>query len=371
MAAISFNAVPAAARKSERKLLKRWQTILRRGVFLLGTETRLLTSRLTRIVGDTVIPVASGHDALLLSLASLRLTPEDEVIIPTNAYPTAFPVALSGAKLVLADVDRNGQLSLADLKRKTTARTKVVILVHLYGLIGDVIGIADFCRKRGITLIEDCAQAFGSTFRGKPAGTFGDFGCFSFYPTKNLGSFGDAGAVRTTPKYAAYIRQATSYGERSRYRSDFVAGHSQIPELQAGGLNVYLSAFPAQTRKRYRVAQWYQDFWKHYALDTVGYLLTSHKESIPVRHLLVASLPKRDTLRAYLKTRTIPTLIHYPHPVHTVPAFAGLGYAPGDFPTAEHLAATIISLPFHPFIRKSEVRTIVSAIASMYETHPL
>lgn len=365
---IRYNGVGLTAWQHQKELLRKFSRILSRGTFLNGQENTTLEAALQRrLGGGYVTTVASGHDALLLSLLVLKLTPSDEVIFPVNAYPTAFPVALSGTKPVPVDTDENGQIDHRGLKRAITSKTKAVIVVHLYGLVGAIGEIREICRANNLILIEDCAQAFSSLYQGKPVGTLGDVGCFSFYPTKNLGALGDGGAIWTRNRgWHAFFQATKAYGEKTRYASDFVAGHSRLPELQAGALNVYLVYFDKDIRRKQAVRIWYEEEFHKAELTELIRLLNSDPQSGPAQHLLVVEVRSRDRLQRFLKARGIDTLIHYPIPVHLVPAFSFLEYKKGDFPVAERLAKNILSLPFHPYLTRKEVKTVVQSIRDFY-----
>lgn len=364
----TFNAVTLSARIHKQKLLAVFETVLHRGIFINGPENRKLEHLLEpKLPGGLVTTVASGHDALLFALAALHLKPTDEVIFPVNAYPTAFPVALAGVTPVPVDVDHNGQLDSSALEKSITKQTKVVIAVHLYGLVGEIGEIGKICKRHGLILIEDCAQAFGSMYREKPVGTLGNIGCFSFYPTKNLGALGDGGALWTRKKqWHNFFLAAKAYGETQRYMSRFVSGHSRLPELQAAALTVYLSSFDREVARRTRVRTLYEKELRSANLGRWVRLLTSSPHSDPVTHLLVIEADRRDNLAQFLKSRDIETLIHYPYPVHLVHAFRSLGYRRGDFPIAERLAHGVVSLPFHPHITRTEVTTVVQSIRDFY-----
>lgn len=363
-----FNAVTFSARKHKRALITRLGAIIDRGTFLSGPENKLFEQNIkSRLGGGFVTPVASGHDALLLALLALRPKSTDEVLFPVNAYPTAFPIALAGVRPVPVDVDDNGQLDPKALEQAITPQTKAVIAVHLYGLIGELGVIKKICQKKKLVLIEDCAQAFGSTYHSRPAGTLGDIGCFSFYPTKNLGALGDGGAIWTkNKKWYEFFLAAKAYGEKTRYESEFISGHSRLPELQAGALNVYLGHFDNEAGRRRSVWALYDRQVKKAHLDNFLRLLISNRASDPVPHLLVVDVDRRDGLRQFLVSRGIPTLIHYPTPVHLVAAFAPLHLPKGSFPCAERLAGRILSLPFHPYLTRGQVYRVVQSIREYY-----
>lgn len=365
---IDFNDVFLKAKKYSNKILKAVFKVIESKNYLSGKENRILENNLKKYLkGGNVVTVASGHDAILLALQSLDLKPEDEVIFPVNSYPTAFPVALTKAKLIPCDVDRNGLINVNEIAKKINKNTKVIILVHLYGLVVNIDEINKLVKGKNIILIEDCAQAFGSQYKNKPVGTLGDIGCFSFYPTKNLGTLGDGGAIWTkNNSYYQYFLEAKAYGEKNRYNSLFISGHSRLPEIQASILNIYFKNIKKGFDKKIKIAQYYEEKIKKSGLTKYVRILKSDIKSLPVQHLFVVEVKDRDQLRAFLESQSIPTLIHYPYPVHLVPAFSYLGYKSGDFPIAERLAKNILSLPFHPLMTKKQINYIIKLIKRFY-----
>ena len=366
-ATLTFTGVASLARQHKTELLRKFARVIDSGSFLGGSEVIKLEKSLEQYLrGGNVITVSSGHDALLYALCSLHLPAGSEVIIPANAYPTAFPVALSGVVPVPVDVDQNGQLSVTALEKAYTPKTRAVVMVHLYGQIGNVQSIWNYCKRHRLIFIEDAAQAFGASYKGKPIGTLGDIGCFSFYPTKNLGALGDGGAVWTKHRRIAHrIQQAKSYGETKRYRSQFISGHSRLPELQAAGLSLYLTHLHKTIRKRQKLYQEYRLLWKKFRLDTYGTILESNPLGTAAPHLLVASVSRRNELMKYLESHGIPTFIHYPVAVpHVVGLLPHLKHT--SIPTATRLSHRIVSLPFHPSLRSAEIHRIITAIHAFY-----
>ncbi len=284
-----------------------------------------------------------------------------------NAYPTAFPVCLSKGKPVPVDVDQNGQIDPLDVAKKITTRTRVIIIVHLYGLVGNINKIQEIIRGKNIILIEDCAQALGSFYKNRKVGTIGDIGCFSFYPTKTISTLGDGGFIATNnKKFFEYFNKAVSYGEKKRYESQFISGHSRIAEIQAGIINVLFFYIHKTFLRRKAVADYYRKIITKRGLNKFVSLCVSVKESEPVEHLFVIKANKRDKLQQYLFKRGIETLVHYPTPIHLLPAFSYLNYKKGDFPQAEKLSSQILSLPFHPYLSKSEIDYIINTINTFY-----
>lgn len=362
---IEFNHTAQLARKNLKQISKQIYSVLESGIFLDGKQNQILEKKLTKFLGSGfVTTTASGHDALLICLQTLQLKKNDEIIFPINSYPTAFPLAQSGAKLIPVDVDENGQIDPKEIEKKITKRTKVIVTVHLYGLVGNLRGIIKLARKHNLFLIEDAAQSFGTKFRNKPTGTLGDIGCFSFYPTKNLGTLGDGGAIWTkNKKLHNFLQKAKSYGEKKRYYSDFISGHSRIPEIQAGVLNYYLKLFPSEKKQRQILAKLYLKY-----LEGITHVrpLLSNEESDSMQHLFVIEAEKRDLLRRFLASKKIPTAIHYPYPIHLLPAFSGLQYKKEDFPVSERLSKRIISLPFHQYLTEKDIVYIVGLIKKFY-----
>lgn len=365
---IHFNHVVLFAKKHKKEILKKIAHIIDSGIFLEGKENNLLEKNMrSYLQKGYVTTVASGHDAILITLQSLHLKKDDEVIFPVNAYPTAFAVALSHATAVPLDVDKNGQLDITSLRKKITKKTKAVILVHLYGLTTNIDEVKTICKRYSITLIEDCAQAFGTTYKNRPVGTFGDISCFSFYPTKNLATLGDGGALYTPhKKFYRFFLQAKSYGEKKRYDSNFVSGHSRMGELQAGIVNFGFKTMFSYFKKRKILARYFIKKLHEKNLLLHLDVLHSNAKSDPVLHLFVIKTRKRTNLQKFLKEKGVLSSIHYPRPVHIVPAFSFLRYKKGDFPVAERLSKEILSLPFHQFLSFSDVDYVVKSLQEFY-----
>lgn len=365
---ISINAVGIRAKKNKTKILKLISKIVDRGIFLNGIENRALVKNLQKYFKKGFsLPTASGHDALLLALESLNLNIDSEIIFPVNSYPSAFPVGLSKGIPVPVDVDENGLIDIDEVAKKITKRTRVIIAVHLYGLIANISSIKKIVRNKKICVIEDAAQAFNSRLSDKPAGVFGDISCFSFYPTKNLGTLGDGGALWTKNKtlYKRFLK-AVSYGETKRYQSEFVSGHSRIPEIQAGVINIYFQEILKETKlKKEKFSLYLKLFQKSKLLDKVRIIYQNNNPGLILQSLVV-EVKKRNELAEFLGKRGIETQIHYPTPVHLLKAFSYLGYKTGDFPGAERLSKNILSLPYHPFITQNEVKYVTEAIADFY-----
>jgi dTDP-4-amino-4,6-dideoxygalactose transaminase len=351
--AVVYNSVKEKANKYKKEIIRKTSKIIKTGIFLNGPENKKLVQNLKKYFGRGFItPTASGHDAIVIALASIGIKEKNEVIFPVNAYPTVFPIAQTGAKLVPIDVDKNGLINPEEVRRKINKKTKAIIVVHLYGLIADTKAIKKIIGKKKIALVEDAAQAFGI----KPTA---NIACFSFYPTKNLGTLGDGGALWTkNKKLHKYFQKAVSYGEGERYESQFAAGHSRLPEIQAGILHIYMKNIKRELMLRKRVYKLYLKLLSLHAPSRF-------KQSAP--HLFVINVKNRNKLKNFLSKRGIETDIHYPHPIHLVHAFKYLKLKRGTFPIAEKLAKNILSLPFHPYLTKKQVTFVVKSIKDFYE----
>lgn len=365
---IVFNDLNIRTREHRSEIKKLIDKIIDSNYCLNGPENKKLEKNLLNFFKCGLVSiVGSGHDALLLSLQSLKLKNTDEVIFPDNSYPTVFPIAQVFAKAVPCDVNENGLIDPKKIAKKITKNTRAIIITHLYGLACDVDEIKKVIEGQNIVLIEDCAQAFGSTYKDRPVGILGDIGCFSFYPTKNLGTLGDGGAIWTkNKKIFDFINMAKSYGEIKKYYSMFPSGHSRMPEIQAGILNIYFKNIKQDFDKKIKIAQYYEKKIKKNGLNKYVRVLKSSLNSVPVQHLFVVEVKKRDQLQTFLKSKLIPTLIHFPYPVHLVPAFSFLNKKINDFPQAEKLSKNILSLPFHQYLKKNQINHIIKLIKRFY-----
>ena len=363
---IKFNDVNLKAKKYYHPLMNAISKVILSNQFLCGRQNLILEKNITHLLGKGyVVNVASGHDAILLALTVLNLQPNDEIIFPVNSYPTAFPINLARVKLVPCDVTSNGLIDPNEISKKITSHTKAIVIVHLYGQVVDINPIKKIIKKKNIKIIEDCAQAFGAKYDNHLAGTQGNFGCFSFYPTKNIGTLGDGGAILTNnKKYHQHLLQLRNYGERLRYQSQQVIGHSRLPEIQASILNVYLKHLKKELITRIRLVKYYNQ--KIVNSKLTEYIRPLNNNSYAPLHLYVVEVKKRDQLKKFLARKKITTFIHYPYPIHLVPAFSYLGLNKGSFPIAEKLSTSILSLPFHPLITTNEIDYLFDCLKEFY-----
>ena len=340
--------------------------VLDRGWFILGPEVEAFEAEFAAFHGPDqhAIAVANGTDALELALRAAGIGAGDEVITtPMTAVPTVCAIERAGAIPVFADIDPlTCNVNPAAIRAAITPRTRAVIPVHLYGRPADMPAILAIARPAGLLVIEDCAQAHGATIGGAPVGTFGDLAAFSFYPTKNLGAFGDGGAILTSDAaLAATLRRLRNYGQGKQYQHLDRGVNSRLDDLQAAILRVLLARLPAHTDERRRIAAMYRARLGAICLAEPGADL-GH-----VYHLFVVRHPRRDELRHWLTECGVGTNIHYPLPVHLQPAYADLGFAAGSLPHAEAAARELLSLPLSIGLSAADVETVCDAVASFPE----
>lgn len=310
------------------------------------------------------VGVGNGLDALTLALRALGVGPGHEVLVPSNTYiATWLAVSHVGATPVPVEPDpATSNLDPAQLAAAITPRTRAVVPVHIYGQPCCMTEIMAFAQQYGLLVVEDNAQAHGATWAGQPTGSFGHANATSFYPTKNLGALGDAGAITTAnAALAARLRQLRSYGAERKNEHETLGYNSRLDELQAAVLRVKLTHLPAWTAQRRQLAAWYGE----YLAAVPGLRLPAVAAGAePVWHLYVVHTERRDALRAHLAAAGIETLVHYPVPPHLQPAYAGLGMAAGSLPVAEKLAATCLSLPLWPGMTEEMIATVSCAIGA-------
>ena len=308
------------------------------------------------------VGVANGLDALTLALRALGVGPGDEVLVPSNTYiATWLAVTHVGARPVPVEPDpATANLDPARLAAALTPRTRAILPVHLYGQACRMPEIMALARQRGLPVVEDNAQAQGAAFAGQLTGSFGALNATSFYPGKNLGALGDAGALTTADAgLAGQVRALRNYGSAQKYRNDVIGYNSRLDELQAAVLRVKLRHLPAWTAQRQQLAGWYGQHLAGIAGLQVPVVAPG---ATHVYHLYVVRHPRRDALQRHLAARGIGTLIHYPVSPHRQRAYAGLGWLAGSLPIAEALAATSLSLPLWPGMTQEQVVAVATAI---------
>lgn len=336
------------------------------GWYILGRETAAFEEEFAAYVagqsGQTVgcVGVNSGTDALRLALWAFEIGPGDEVItVAHTAVATAAAITMSGATPVFVDIDPvTYTLDPTALAAAITPRTRAIILVHIYGHPADLAPILEIARQHNLRVIEDCAQAHGASYQGRHVGCWGDFGCFSFYPTKNLGALGDGGAViSTNPDLVARVRLLREYGwtPQARYVSQVPGMNSRLDELQAAILRAKLCHLDEWNGVRRSMATHYAAHLPKEALQPVEQAGCYH-----VYHLYVVRVPDRERVRAQLANAGIATAIHYPVPIHKQPAYAT--HAQVALPHTEQAAGEILSLPMHPLMTPEQVEQVANAM---------
>jgi dTDP-3-amino-3,4,6-trideoxy-alpha-D-glucose transaminase len=340
--------------------------VLSRGRFLLGEETAAFESALAARLGvSRAIACASGTDAIALALSAAGATPEDEVLLPANVcVPVLAGVRLAGARPRFADVDRETlTLGREEAERALSPRVLFLIAVQLTGGLADVEGLRDLAREKALVLVEDCAQALGAGARGEAAGSFGLAAAFSFYPTKNLGAYGDAGAVATDDEaLAGRVERLRQYGWIRRDVSQTEGRNSRMDEIQAAILLAKLPFLDEDNARRRAVARRYDAG----LAGLPGRLLPSRQGTDPAPHLYPIRARARDDLARHLAERGVETAVHYPVPLHLQPAWSSLGHRRGEFPVSEEACDTVLSLPLYPTLSEEQVDAVVSAVRDFY-----
>lgn len=359
---------PKAQYESHRAAIdEAFRRVLESGWYVLGEEVRQFETEFAGYIGTTdAIGVGSGTDALHLALAASGIGLGDEVVtVSHTAVATVAAIEQAGATPVLVDIDpATFTMDAGQFEALVSPATRAVIPVHLYGQPADMAPILEIARRHQLRVIEDCAQAHGARYRGQPAGSLGDIGCFSFYPTKNLGAIGDGGMVVTSdPALARQARLLREYGWAERYVSHTTGWNSRLDELQAAGLRVKLQTLDEDNCKRAAIAALYDEGLA--GLDLA--LPKRNPDSTHVFHLYVVRTSRRDALQAFLRTKEIGTLIHYPVPVHEQPAYRGRLRGSGRLPHTERAAREVLSLPMYPELSHDDVRAVIAALRQFFE----
>ncbi len=348
---VPFNVLSPGVQAIRAELDAAVKRVLDRGYFLMGPELLAFEDQFAAYHGQGMqsVGVASGTDALRIGLLALGVEPGDEVLIVANAgVPPVAALVATGARPVFCDVDpATHALDPLEIDRLVTPRTRAVVVVHLYGHAAPMDAIMAHARAHALKVLEDCAQAHGARSAGRVVGTFGDAAAFSFYPTKNLGALGDAGAVLTAdPHVADQARLLRMYGWRQRYVSEVHSTVSRLDEIQAALLAAKLAHLDDWNVARLHLAERYRSQLR-------GVVRLPPEEG--VFHLFVVRTPQRDALKAYLAERGIGTDVHYPKPVHLQAPYAQYGDGPGSLPATEQLAVEILSLPIYPELSPDDV----------------
>ncbi|MFW8635341.1 DegT/DnrJ/EryC1/StrS family aminotransferase [Cribrihabitans pelagius] len=332
------------------------------GWYIQGPEVQAFEAEFAAYCGvDHAVGVGNGLDALVLSLRALGIGPGDEVIVPSNTYiATWLAVSQVGARIVPVEPDQALHSITAEACAPALSdRTRAIIPVHLYGQPADMDPILSLAKAHRIFVIEDAAQAHGALYRGQRIGGLGDLTCWSFYPGKNLGALGDGGAVTTRDAaLAERLRMLANYGSSRKYMHEIAGTNSRLDPVQAAVLRVKLRHLEDWNNRRRAIARFYSEQLADLDLMTPA----APDWADPVWHLYVIRSRRRDALAAHLETQGIQTLVHYPTPPHLQGAYAGLGYATGDFPVAEQLSEELLSLPIGPHLGDEAPGRVIAAL---------
>ncbi len=329
--------------------------------YVLGPHVQAFERALTEFHGvSDAVGVASGTDALNLALKAIGIKRDDEVITtPFTFFATVEAILYQGARPVFVDIEPETYNINAELiESAITPRTKAILVVHLFGHPADMPRIMEIARKLNLYVIEDCAQAFGATINGRPVGTFGEIGCFSFYPSKNLGACGDGGAVITAkPELAERVRMLRNHGSRGSYIHESIGLNSRLDELQAAVLNIKLKHI-----RRYNEERRKRAFYYNQRLSGLVKCPVEKQGYHHVYHQYTISSPRRDRIKEHLNSKEIGAVVYYPLPLHLQKALEFLGYSEGDMPVAERVSSEVLSLPMFPELTEEEQNIVCDSI---------
>jgi dTDP-4-amino-4,6-dideoxygalactose transaminase len=357
-------------RELEPQLLEAVRRVLGSGQVILGPEVAALEKEVAAYCGaGYAVGCASGTDALLLALHALDLGPGDEVILPPfTFFATVGAVCRTGARPVFADIDRaTCNLDPLQVENKVTPRTRAILPVHLYGQCADMEPLWHVAERHGLPIVEDAAQALGAEYQGKRTGTLGAMGCFSFYPTKNLGTYGDAGMVVTSdPDWAARMACLRVHGMEPKYHHPYLGWNARLDALQAALLRVKLPHLEGWTAARQAAARRYDALIaEHHLIHFLERPVTGpQRRHVFNQYVVRVASGQRDALVRHLQAAKIGCEIYYPVPLHRQPCLAHLGYGEGDFPASEEAARSVLALPMYPELTLDQQRRVIQSCAA-------
>lgn len=335
--------------------------VLNSGWYILGKEVSSFEEEFAKYVGTKhCVGLASGLDALQIAFRLIGIKPGDEVLVSSNSYVACvMGITMNGGTPVFVEPDEYDNIDANKIEEKITPHTKAILAVHLYGQSCDMDKILEIAHKHNLKVIEDCAQSHGTKWNGKMTGSFGDIACWSFYPTKNLGAFGDGGAITTNnDQYAEDCKMIRNYGSKVHYQNDVVGMNSRLDELQAGLLRVKLKYLDELNNERIAIANRYLNEVKNPYIRS----LATRPGSNNVYHQFVIHSEYRDELIKYLNDNEIGTIIHYPIPPHLSKAYEYLGLSKGSLPIAEKYASEVLSLPMYNGMDKETLDYIIEKL---------
>lgn len=350
------------------ELLESVARVLESGQFILGEELAKFESSFAGLCGTKyAVGVANGTDALFLAMKALGIGKGNEVITAPNSFlASASSIHLAGGTPVFADVRDDFNIDPGQVRRRITPGTKAIMPVHLTGRPADMEAILGIAREYGLAVVEDCAQAVAAEYTGKPVGSFGDAGCFSLHPLKNLSVCGDGGMITTSDdRIYQQLLKARNHGLKNRDECEFWSYNSRLDNLHAAMMNVKLRHLPAWTERRRAIAAFFTA-----RLKGLPVIAPADKPSEKaVYHTYIVQAEKRDELKQYLADKEIDTKIHYPIPIHLQDAAKNLGYREGDFPVTERQAGTILSLPVYPELTDEQVEYVADSVSGFYKNN--
>ncbi len=364
---VPFISLEPQHRGIRRQVLKAITEIADSQKFILGRHGVEIEREITRFIGvGHAVGVGSGSDALFLSLTAMGIGAGDEVITtPFTFFASAGAISRTGAKVVFCDIDPDSyNLDVRKIESRITQRTKAILPVHLFGLPCDMEAILKIAKRRQLFVVEDAAQSFGSTFRGKETGSFGDAGCFSFYPTKNLGGAGDGGMVVTrSAALADKIRLLRNHGSRQKYHHEIVGMNSRLDEIQAAWISIKLKHVRRWNAERRKHALVYDSAFKGLPLR----IPVIQEHCVPNYHLYSIQCDKRDQLAKHLDRLRIGNGVYYPGALHLQPCYRSLGYKKGDFPVTERVTKRILSLPMYAEMTAAQRNAVIHGVRSFFK----
>ena len=339
--------------------------VLRSGWYVLGKEVKSFEEEFAAWTGAKYcVGLGNGLDALWLAFRVLGIGEGDEVIVQGNTYiASVMGITINNATPVFVEPDEYHNIDTSKIEAAITSRTKAILVVHLYGQASKMDDVVALCKKYNLKLVEDCAQSHGAKFDGKMTGTFGDIGCFSFYPSKNLGAFGDAGAIVTdNPEIDRAMRMYRNYGSEVRYYNKVVGANTRLDEIQAGLLRVRLKYMDELNAEKKQICERYLAEIQNPEIE----LPKTRENCTHIWHQFVVRTKYRDELQAYLKEKGISTIIHYPVPPHLQEAYAYLGHTVGDYPITERYANEVLSIPLYNGMTDEEQNYVIEALNAFH-----
>ncbi len=358
---INFNQLDRGYQKYKDEYDKAAIKVLESGWYISGKQVQKFEEDFASFIGSKYcVGLNSGLDALILAFRALGIDKGDEVIVPANTYiASILGITENGAIPILVEPDEFNNLDADKIEEKITGNTRAILAVHLYGQAANMVKIKEIADKHNLYLVEDCAQSHGAHHQGKMTGTWGDIGCFSFYPTKNIGAFGDSGAI-VTNNQSIYetIKMLRNYGSKIKYQNEILGVNSRLDEIQAALLSVKLSHYDELREVRKNIAKSYLEGIKNKRIQ----LPVIRDGSEHVWHLFVVKTDYREKLQEYLNEHGVGTQIHYPIPPHLSKAYGYLGYKEGDFPITESYANKTLSLPLFEGMTEDEIDYVIEII---------